>query len=181
MLTDEYLLQKFMFLTTAQDGLRRMGVRESTQYRFKETWHEQPLSWNWAATVGSWGGIRTNPEIQELAGVNYENLKKFKSRHGVAAARYEADRVPPWRRALNAARIFELNQELEEKQKIKYVAGVEKILPFELYLYVHCVDELRKEMRLRYVAEIEQDIYLEMFMMEWKRYSSIIDIAARRK
>lgn len=181
MLTDDELRQKFLFLISSQVGFRKMGIREGVEeYRFKETWHRQPLARNWAATVGSWGCIRLNKDVVRLAGVSPEAYKKFKARHGVQAARNGTQLVSSATRALTAATKFQ-NSDLELEEKVHQISADEQILPFELFLYVHEVDSIRKTLNRPYVHDLIEGHYNDLFMIEWPHRAGVIDTMAARK
>lgn len=177
----EELFNKFWWLTAPQAAIRRrLKLTDKVsikKLRYNETWHVFPIAANWAATVGSWGGVCTIHEIQAFAGVNYEAFNKFKQRNHLGAARNVEARVPGWKVALTAAKSYDDNFKMEEVDRIVSVAANAGILPFELMLYVHEVGELKKRFKVKDALDLlNNDTKRDLVELAWCGTGGVADV-----
>ncbi len=181
MFSDRDLVLKFNYLTAPQAALRRMKITEPTkEFRYRETWHELPLPSNWAVTIGSWGGVKTVEEIQQLAGVTYGALKQFRQRNLLSTARTENNKASSWKLALSSYQMFGYNLETAEPERVTMVAHSHGILPFELYLYVHMMESVWKEMKIKSLSDLNTPRG-ELAEIRWPDLMLMVDMAIPRK
>jgi hypothetical protein len=85
-------LRTYLILTSTLTTLRRMykdlHVEGGGDFRFKHTWHRNKLSYNWARTVGMWGGVAPMAQIAGVAGVSPGTARMFRLQNSLRASRY---------------------------------------------------------------------------------------------
>ncbi len=148
---------QLLVLTRSQPFLRRIGIRDIAERRFKETWHSQPLPAHWGATVGMWGGVETHSNIMKRAGVEYSALKAFRQRHGLTTVT-EADKVCA-RWELAASAYIRWKEGDGDPARAVFVAAHFGILPVELRIYVERLEHVVRSLELEPGAILEPENY----------------------
>lgn len=158
----EELTRKFWWLTAPQAAIRHRLKPDRNvpiqRLRYAEVWHHMPLAKNWAATVGCWGSIRTGEEIQDIAKVNYNTFKAFRTRFNLESARTKENLEPAWKVAQTAAKDFKHNFKMPEIERVVVVAQNNGILGIELMLYVRVFEDLMKRFKVKDPLDLRPDL-----------------------